>query len=85
MMNSGRAKFKRTHIDRFMNKLIIGVSYLWIFFTVNKLIISFSAYLEWNFLKFRRFSFTSWKLWWQNCSTDPVLNCILLCCRYFYF
>jgi magnesium-transporting ATPase (P-type) len=28
MMNSGRAKFKRTHIDRFMNKLIIGVSYL---------------------------------------------------------
>ena len=26
MMNSGKTKFKRTHIDRFMNKLIIGVS-----------------------------------------------------------
>lgn len=26
MMNSGKTKFKRTHIDRFMNFLIIGVS-----------------------------------------------------------
>ena len=26
MMNSGKAQFKRTHIDRYMNKLIIGVS-----------------------------------------------------------
>jgi len=25
MMNSGRTKFKRTHIDRLMNKIIIGV------------------------------------------------------------
>jgi len=25
MMNSGRSKFKRTHIDRLMNKIIIGV------------------------------------------------------------
>jgi len=27
MMNSGRTKFKRTHIDRLMNKIIIGVSF----------------------------------------------------------
>jgi len=26
MMNSGRTKFKRTHIDRLMNRIIIGVS-----------------------------------------------------------
>lgn len=26
MMNSGKAKFKQTHIDRLMNVLIIGVS-----------------------------------------------------------
>jgi len=25
MMNSGKTKFKRTHIDRLMNKIIIGV------------------------------------------------------------
>jgi len=25
MMNSGRTKFKRTHIDRLMNRIIIGV------------------------------------------------------------
>ena len=26
MMNSGKSKFKRTHIDRLMNKIIMGVS-----------------------------------------------------------
>lgn len=39
MMNSGRAVFKRTHIDRLMNMLILGVS-------LNFLKTSHGAFLE---------------------------------------
>jgi len=39
MMNSGRTKFKRTHIDRLMNKIIIGVRHTHISIVVIIIII----------------------------------------------
>ena len=45
MMNSGKTKFKRTHIDRLMNKIIIGVRRLLLSFSFVFLLLLLLSYL----------------------------------------